>query len=112
MLLHVFRGSLLDFFTLSQRGTTKRTQSSQEASVFFSFPCVPCVLWLEKVAKHLTTEYTENTLGLDPLYVANEGKLVAIVAADQADAILARMKNNPLGVDACIIGEVKASRKE
>ena len=45
-------------------------------------------------------------LGLDPLYVANEGKLVAIVAADAADAVLKSMQNHPLGRDAKMIGEV------
>ncbi len=47
-------------------------------------------------------------LGLDPLYVANEGKLIAIVPPDSADAIVRRMRQNPLGQDACIIGEVTA----
>ena len=47
-------------------------------------------------------------LGLDPLYVANEGKLLAIVAPGDADAILTAMKSHPLGADACIIGEVTA----
>jgi len=47
-------------------------------------------------------------LGLDPLYVANEGKLVAIVGRDSADAIVARMRQNPLGAQARIIGEVMA----
>ena len=47
-------------------------------------------------------------LGLDPLYVANEGKLVAIVSADVAEPLVARMRQNRYGVDACIIGEVKA----
>ena len=47
-------------------------------------------------------------LGLDPLYVANEGKLIAIVAGDIADALVARMRRNRYGGDACIIGEVKA----
>jgi hydrogenase expression/formation protein HypE len=47
-------------------------------------------------------------LGLDPLYVANEGKLVAIVSPDIADALVTRMKNNRYGADACIIGELKA----
>jgi hydrogenase expression/formation protein HypE len=47
-------------------------------------------------------------LGLDPLYVANEGKLVAIVSAELADPVVARMKQQPYGRDACIIGEVKA----
>jgi hydrogenase expression/formation protein HypE len=46
-------------------------------------------------------------LGLDPLYVANEGKLAAIVSPDLADAFVARMKQNRYGHDACIIGEVK-----
>jgi len=45
-------------------------------------------------------------LGLDPLYVANEGKLVAIVAASEADRLLAAMRGHPLGVNACAIGKV------
>ena len=47
-------------------------------------------------------------LGLDPLYVANEGKLLAIVPADEADAVLAAMRAHPLGAEAAIIGEVVA----
>jgi hydrogenase expression/formation protein HypE len=47
-------------------------------------------------------------LGLDPLYVANEGKLLAIVPDDAADAVLAVMRDHPLGRDAAIIGEVVA----
>jgi hydrogenase expression/formation protein HypE len=50
-------------------------------------------------------------LGLDPLYVANEGKLIAIVAAEVADAMVARMRSNRYGRDACIIGEVKDEPK-
>jgi hydrogenase expression/formation protein HypE len=45
-------------------------------------------------------------LGLDPLYVANEGKLVAIVAAEAADEIVQRMRQHPLGGEAAVIGEV------
>ena len=45
-------------------------------------------------------------LGLDPLNVANEGKLIAIVAADQAQQILAAMQRDPNGAEAAIIGEV------
>ncbi len=44
-------------------------------------------------------------LGLDPLYVANEGKLVAVVSAEAADEILQRMRKHPLGQDAAIVGE-------
>jgi hydrogenase expression/formation protein HypE len=47
-------------------------------------------------------------LGLDPLYVANEGKLVAFCAAQDADRLLAVMRGHPLGGDASIIGEVVA----
>jgi hydrogenase expression/formation protein HypE len=47
-------------------------------------------------------------LGLDPLYVANEGKLVAMVAAESADAVLAAMRAHPLGADAAHIGTVVA----
>jgi hydrogenase expression/formation protein HypE len=45
-------------------------------------------------------------LGLDPLYVANEGKLVAVVAPDAADVLLAAMRQNPLGRDAQMVGTV------
>ncbi len=47
-------------------------------------------------------------LGLDPLYVANEGKLVAIVSADVADLVLERMRRHPQGQNAVIIGEIVA----
>lgn len=45
-------------------------------------------------------------LGLDPLYVANEGKLLAVVAADMAPRIFDRMKNHPLGSESRMIGQV------
>jgi hydrogenase expression/formation protein HypE len=45
-------------------------------------------------------------LGLDPLYVANEGKFLAIVAREIADQVLAAMQAHPLGKDAAMIGEV------
>jgi len=45
-------------------------------------------------------------LGFDPLYLANEGKLLAFVSPDQAEAVLAVMQEHPYGRDACIIGEV------
>jgi hydrogenase expression/formation protein HypE len=45
-------------------------------------------------------------LGLDPLYVANEGKLVAIVARADAERALAALRAHPLGRDAALIGEV------
>ncbi len=45
-------------------------------------------------------------LGLDPLYVANEGKLIAICAPEDANNLLATMHIHPLGKNAAIIGEV------
>ncbi len=45
-------------------------------------------------------------LGLDPLYVANEGKLVAVVAPESADAVLSAMRGHPLGREASLIGQV------
>jgi len=49
-------------------------------------------------------------LGFDPLYVANEGKLVAIVPAEDADRVLRAMRKNRYGKDAAIIGEVGAEK--
>jgi hydrogenase expression/formation protein HypE len=47
-------------------------------------------------------------LGLDPIYVANEGKLVAIVAREVAESVLHAMRQHPLGEKATVIGEVTA----
>jgi hydrogenase expression/formation protein HypE len=47
-------------------------------------------------------------LGIDPMYVACEGRLVAVVAPDQAAAALAAMRAHPLGAQAAVIGEVTA----
>ncbi|MCX7880004.1 MAG: hydrogenase expression/formation protein HypE [Ignavibacteria bacterium] len=45
-------------------------------------------------------------LGFDPLYVANEGKLIVIVAPEDAEKVLQAMKNHPYGKDSAIIGKV------
>jgi hydrogenase expression/formation protein HypE len=47
-------------------------------------------------------------LGLDPLYVANEGKLIAVVPAADSDQVLQTMRTHPLGRNAALIGEVVA----
>ncbi len=49
-----------------------------------------------------------SILGLDPLFVANEGKLLAFVSADAADAALAVIRKHPLGTHAAVIGTVEA----
>jgi hydrogenase expression/formation protein HypE len=46
-------------------------------------------------------------LGIDPLYVANEGKLVAVVAQEAADEALAGLRAHPLGRDAVAVGEIR-----
>ena len=48
-------------------------------------------------------------LGLDPLYVANEGKLVAVVAPGEVDPALECLRSHPLGADAAVIGELCSS---
>ncbi len=49
-----------------------------------------------------------DLLGIDPLYVANEGKLVAVVPAAQSDAALRALRAHPLGADAAVIGRIAA----
>jgi hydrogenase expression/formation protein HypE len=46
-------------------------------------------------------------LGIDPLYVANEGKLVAVVAAGSAEDALARLRAHELGAEAAVVGEIR-----
>lgn len=50
-------------------------------------------------------------LGLDPLYIANEGKLVAFCPAEKAEELLTSMKAHPKGKDAAIIGEVLTTKR-
>ena len=65
----------------------------------------------EKIPIHDGVRAACELLGFDPLYVANEGKLVAIVAPQDAKKILAKMKRNTYGADASIIGEVTDEHK-
>ena len=51
-------------------------------------------------------------LGFDPLYVANEGKRLVIVAAEAGEAVLAAMRSHPLGRDAALIGQVVADHPQ
>ena len=48
-----------------------------------------------------------DLLGIDPLYVANEGKLVAVVPAEEADAALVALQSHPLGSGAAVVGEIR-----
>jgi hydrogenase expression/formation protein HypE len=46
-------------------------------------------------------------LGIDPLYVANEGKLIAVVSAEAAQAALTAVRAHPLGADAALVGKIR-----
>ena len=48
-----------------------------------------------------------DLLGIDPLYVANEGKLLAVVAAKEAEAALQALRSHPLGAEAVLIGDIR-----
>jgi hydrogenase expression/formation protein HypE len=62
----------------------------------------------KSIPVHESVQGACEVLGLDPLYVANEGKLVAIVAPEMAEEVLQQMRRDELGRDASIIGEVVA----
>jgi len=47
-------------------------------------------------------------LGFDPLYIANEGRLLVIVGRDEVDAVLAAMRAAPYGTETVVVGEVRA----
>jgi len=65
----------------------------------------------EKIQIHDGVRAACELLGFDPLYVANEGKLVAIVASSDADKVVDKMKRNVYGADASIIGEITDEHK-
>jgi hydrogenase expression/formation protein HypE len=62
----------------------------------------------QKVPLRAAVQSACEMLGLDPFYVANEGKLVALVPAEAAEAVLAAMQAHPLGGESAIIGRVTA----
>ena len=65
------------------------------------------VLWEEKLPIRDVVNGACEILGIDPLYVANEGKLLAVVAPESADAALEALHNTEGGEEASIIGEVR-----
>jgi hydrogenase expression/formation protein HypE len=63
-------------------------------------------IYEEKIPLKNETESVCELLGFDPLYVANEGKLIAFVEADHAEEVLSAIQEDDYGKDAAIIGEV------
>ncbi|KAA8957070.1 AIR synthase-related protein, partial [Mycobacterium sp.] len=64
------------------------------------------VLHEERLPVHPMVTGACELLGIDPLYVANEGKIVAVVPAEEAQAGLAAWRSHPLGAEAAQIGVI------
>jgi len=60
----------------------------------------------EKIPVDKAVSAVCELLGFDPLYIANEGKLVAVIAPDDADKVVSKIRQNQYGAEAAIIGEV------
>ena len=71
---------------------------------------ISLAVYLEEAALPLRREVVGacEILGIDPLYVANEGKLVAVVAQEAAGDALERLRSHPLGAEAALVGELRA----
>jgi hydrogenase expression/formation protein HypE len=65
----------------------------------------------ESLPIHKNVLSFSEILGLDPLYIANEGKVIAVVAEDKVQHVLSKMKNNALGKESAIIGEITRQNK-
>jgi hydrogenase expression/formation protein HypE len=65
------------------------------------------VIWERNVPVRGVVTGACEILGIDPLYVANEGKLLAVVAPEVADAALDALRSTPGGEDAALIGDVQ-----
>lgn len=69
------------------------------------------LIYEDKIPVHDGVRGACELLGFDPLYIANEGKLVAFVEPADADRILSAMKQNSYGKESCIIGEVTETHR-
>lgn len=65
----------------------------------------------EAIPVHENVSSFSEILGLDPLYIANEGKVIAIVEKNKASDVLSRMKKHPLGKESSVIGEISSRNK-
>lgn len=63
-------------------------------------------LWEEAIPIKKEVEAITEILGLDPLYLANEGKVLFVVKKEESDKILQTLHGHPLGKEACIIGKI------
>ncbi len=65
----------------------------------------------ESLPIHENVSSFSEILGLDPFYIANEGKVIAVVTEEKTSSILTKMKKHPLGKEASIIGEITEKNK-
>jgi len=63
-------------------------------------------LWEEAIPIKKEVEAITEILGLDPLYLANEGKVLFVVKKEESDKILQTLHGHPLGKEACMIGKI------
>ena len=68
-------------------------------------------LWEQQIPIREVVQGVCEILGLDPLYLANEGTLVAVVPPDQTEVVLSAMRSHPAGKHSCQIGVVSESPK-
>jgi hydrogenase expression/formation protein HypE len=64
-------------------------------------------IWEEALPINEGVSVAAEILGLDPLYMANEGKLIALLPQSQAEAVLTVIRETPYGRKAALIGQVK-----
>ncbi|MBR4742363.1 MAG: hydrogenase expression/formation protein HypE [Desulfovibrio sp.] len=67
-------------------------------------------LYETKIPVHENVRSVCSIMGLDPLYLANEGKCIVIVGKEEMEKALGVLRSDPLGVEACVIGEVIAEK--
>ena len=85
-----------------------RVPTSLENGMRFVRCWLPCALVAAWLGAGATPLSAAELLGLDPLHIANEGKLVVVVAAESADQALIYLRGHPLGTNAAIIGTINA----
>ncbi|HLG61936.1 MAG TPA: hydrogenase expression/formation protein HypE [Ktedonosporobacter sp.] len=108
--LHTLVASLLDVAGEGLHCLKDPTRGGVATSLNEMALASEVVIMLDEAAIPVRTEVRGacEILGLDPLTIANEGKLIAIVSPDVADAALAAMRAHPLGHEAALIGSVQA----
>lgn len=109
--LHTLVASLLDAVGASKVHSLKDPTRGGVATSLNEMALaseVAIVLEERAIPVHTEVHGACEILGLDPLTIANEGKLLAVVAPEVADAALAAMRAHPLGREAAIIGRVQA----